>query len=157
MRYEYATPQWEADNRLTNYDPVSNSMKAAKDGSIADRALVNPDRNNFGPRLGLAYSADANHGDPKRVGHELCSRQPDRVGQPAGHQRPAGRALGVEPDVSTAAFRPTEQGYPSGITDPAAFNPGTALVSYIDPDYKSSPVQNWYVSVQQPVGRAPDD
>ena len=27
----------------------------ASDGSIADRALVNPDRNNFAPRLGLAY------------------------------------------------------------------------------------------------------
>ena len=33
-------------------------MLAAKDGSIADRALVNPDRNNFAPRLGLAYSVN---------------------------------------------------------------------------------------------------
>ena len=31
-------------------------MVFAKDGSIADRALVNPDRNNFGPRLGFAYT-----------------------------------------------------------------------------------------------------
>jgi hypothetical protein len=32
-------------------------MVAAKDGSIADRALVNPDRNNFGHRLGFAWTA----------------------------------------------------------------------------------------------------
>ena len=31
-------------------------MVLAKDGSICDRALVNPDRNNFGPRLGFAYT-----------------------------------------------------------------------------------------------------
>src|SRR5215813_5419616 len=56
LRYEYATPYWEANNVLTNYDPATNTMIAAKDGSMYDRALVHPDRNNFGPRLGLAYS-----------------------------------------------------------------------------------------------------
>ena len=32
-------------------------MIQAKDGSIYDRALVDPDRNNFGPRLGLRLHA----------------------------------------------------------------------------------------------------
>src|SRR5688572_24497115 len=58
LRYEYATPQWEADNNLTNFDPATRTMIRASDGSIEDRALVNPDRNNFGPRLGFAFSAD---------------------------------------------------------------------------------------------------
>jgi hypothetical protein len=31
-------------------------MVLAKDESIYDRTLVNPDRNNFGPRLGFAYT-----------------------------------------------------------------------------------------------------
>ena len=56
VRYEYSTPYWEKDNILTNFDPATNTMVFAKDGSIADRALVNPDRNNFGPRLGFAYT-----------------------------------------------------------------------------------------------------
>ena len=42
LRYEFATPQWEKDNFLTNYDPASNTLIQAKDGSIYDRALVNP-------------------------------------------------------------------------------------------------------------------
>ena len=46
----------EANNALTNFDPANAAMVTAKDGSIADRALVDPDRNNFGPRLGLAYT-----------------------------------------------------------------------------------------------------
>jgi hypothetical protein len=55
MRYEYATPQWEAENRLTNFDPATNTLIKASDGSIYNRALVNPDRNNFAPRFGFAY------------------------------------------------------------------------------------------------------
>src|SRR5476649_1190144 len=35
LRYEYATPMWEANNRLTNFDPTTVSMVAATDGSIA--------------------------------------------------------------------------------------------------------------------------
>src|ERR1019366_2526805 len=40
LRYEYATPMWEANNLLTNFDPVSKTMISAKDGSIYDRTLV---------------------------------------------------------------------------------------------------------------------
>src|SRR6185436_2384835 len=58
LRYEYATPQWEKDNQLTNFDPASKTMLQAKDGGLYERALVDPDRNNFGPRLGFAYSVD---------------------------------------------------------------------------------------------------
>ena len=57
LRYEYVTPHWEADNVLSNWDPVGRRMVKASDGSLADRALVNPDRNNFGPRLGFAWTA----------------------------------------------------------------------------------------------------
>src|SRR4029453_17022955 len=56
VRYEYSTPYWERDNVLTNFDPATNTILFAKGGSISDRALVNPDRNNFGPRLGFAYT-----------------------------------------------------------------------------------------------------
>src|SRR5690606_15893754 len=56
VRYEFATPQWEADNKLTNFDPATHSLIQATEGSIADRALVEPDFNNWAPRLGLAYT-----------------------------------------------------------------------------------------------------
>ena len=32
LRYEFATPQWEKDNFLTNYDPATNTLLQAKDG-----------------------------------------------------------------------------------------------------------------------------
>ena len=56
LRYEYASPQWEKSNVLTNFDPAGLRMVAATDGSIKDRSLINPDRNNWGPRLGFAWT-----------------------------------------------------------------------------------------------------
>src|SRR6266446_821140 len=41
LRWEYATPRWERDNVLSNFDPLTNTIVRAKDGGIYDRALVN--------------------------------------------------------------------------------------------------------------------
>jgi Carboxypeptidase regulatory-like domain/TonB-dependent Receptor Plug Domain/TonB dependent receptor len=54
VRYDYMTPALEADNRMSNFDGVGGLVQA-KDGSAADRGLVNPDRNNFAPRIGVTY------------------------------------------------------------------------------------------------------
>ena len=43
LRYEYAPPWWERDNKLSNYDPTTNSLIPATNGSIYDRALIHPD------------------------------------------------------------------------------------------------------------------
>lgn len=154
LRYEYATPMWEANNHLTNYDPVSNTMISAKSGSIRDRALVNPDRNNVAPRLGFAYSA-ADH-TVIRGGWGMSYVHVNRIGSAnllAINGPQVVRAVVAQGDATAAAFRPTEQGYPAGFTDPAQFVATAALVSYIDPNFHSSPVQSWYASVQQEVGR----
>ncbi len=54
LRYEYQTPLTEKEGRLTNYEFGPNGPV---DGRVVpvDR-LYNPDRNNFAPRLGFAWS-----------------------------------------------------------------------------------------------------
>ena len=161
LRYEYATPQYEKDNFLTNFDPATNSLIQAKDGSIYDRALVNPDRNNFAPRLGAAWAIDdktvfrAGYGKSfihfNRLGGEnlLSFNGPHVVGlnitqaitQPlcAGNQAP------------TTCFRTTQQGYPEGFTTPASFNPLNVRVNYIPRDTPTGSVQSWHASVQREI------
>src|SRR5262247_1825961 len=56
VRYEFSTPIYEDHNRLSNYDPKTNTIIQAKSGSLYDRSLVDPDYNNFAPRLGFAYN-----------------------------------------------------------------------------------------------------
>ena len=56
MRYDYMTPALEANNQMTNFNPAgTGSLVFATDGSLLDRSLVNPDRNNFAPRAGIVY------------------------------------------------------------------------------------------------------
>jgi Carboxypeptidase regulatory-like domain/TonB-dependent Receptor Plug Domain len=150
LRYEYSTPYWEKDNILTNFDPATNSMIAARDGSIYDRALIDPDRNNFGPRLGFAYTLMP--GTVIRGGYGVSYTHFSRAG--------GGDLLPINgPQVITAVvnqtvptaptFVPAELGYPAGLADPSQFNPLTANITYIPRDFHSSPVQSWYISVQR--------
>src|SRR5262249_7030128 len=53
LRYDFITPALEASDAQTNFDPSgTGSLVFAKDGSLEDRGLVKPDRNNFAPRVG---------------------------------------------------------------------------------------------------------
>jgi hypothetical protein len=153
VRYEYATPQWERDNVLTNFDPVTNRLIPAGSGSIANRAQVNPDRNNWGPRVGLAYSLSAK--TVIRSGYGISHIHFNRAG--------GGNILGINgPQVVNAAvsqrpdlagFRPTQDGYPAGLTDPGRFNPILANISYIPRDTPTGYVQTWSLSVQREIVR----
>ncbi len=154
LRYEYATPFYEAKNVLTNFDPTTNTVISAKSGSVADRALVKPDRNNVAPRLGFAYTVA-----PQTVirgGWGVSYIHINRIG--SANELPLNapqviRAAVNQTDPTAAAFRPTEQGYPAGLTAPSNFNPLTALISYIPSDYHSSAVQSWHLSLQREFGR----
>ena len=154
LRYEYATPMWEKNNRLTNFDPVGVRMISANNGSIGDRALVDPDKNDFAPRLGFAYTPTTNtvlHG-----GWGISYVHWDRIGSAnllAINAPQVIRGVVNQTDPTAPTFRPTEQGYPAGLTDPTSFNPLTSLISYIPRDYHSGHVQNWFASIQRQFGR----
>src|SRR3954471_3135029 len=152
LRYEYATPMWEANNKLTNFDPVSKTMISAKDGSMYDRTLVDPDRNNFGPRFGFAYTPMSQ--TVVRGGWGQSYVHINRIGSAnlLGINGPQVVRAAVNQSPTAGGFVPTEAGYPAGLTDPSKFNPLTALVSYIPRDFHSSPVQSWHVSVQREFG-----
>ena len=58
LRYDFITPALEAQNRQTNFDPSTGTLVFASDGSLEQRGLVKPDKNNFGPRIGVVYKLD---------------------------------------------------------------------------------------------------
>jgi hypothetical protein len=150
VRYEYATPHWERDNVLSNFDPVNLRMIQAKDGSLEDRTTIKPDRNNFAPRVGFAYSLTPN--TVVRGGYGISYIHFNRAG--GGNLLPINgpqviNAVVNQTNPLDAAFLPTQSGYPTGLTDPSRFNPLTANITYMPNDYHSSPVQSWFLSVQR--------
>jgi hypothetical protein len=54
LRYEYQQPYVEEHDNAANFDPSTVSMLIAGRGSNS-RSLVNSDKNNFAPRVGLVY------------------------------------------------------------------------------------------------------
>ena len=154
LRYEYATPQWERDNILSNYDPETNAIVMAQDGSLRERALINPDRNNFGPRLGFAWTVL-----PQTVirgGYGMSYVHFHRAG--GANILPINGPQVINAVVNQTnpldpAFRPTEQGYPADLTDPTRFNPLAANITFMPEDYHSSEVQSYFVSVQRELAR----
>jgi outer membrane receptor protein involved in Fe transport len=153
LRYEYATPWVEKDNILSNWDPATRQMVPARDGSLEDRSTLRPDRNNFGPRLGLAYTLT-----PRTVfrgGYGMSYVHFHRAG--GANVLPINgpqviNAVVNQTNIADPSFRVTEQGYPAGLTDPSRFNPLTANITYMPRDYHSSQVQSWFVSVQRELG-----
>jgi hypothetical protein len=149
-RYEYSTPYWEKDNILSNFDPATNSMIPARSGSTFDRARIRPDRNNFGPRVGFAYTVAP--ATVIRGGYGISYVHFSRAG--GGDVLPINGPQVVNAVVNQTVptaptFVPAERGYPAGLADPSQFNPLTANVTYMPEDFHSSPVQSWYISVQR--------
>jgi hypothetical protein len=150
LRYEYATPWVERDNVLSNFDPVNLRMVLAQDGSLADRATIDPDRNNLGPRLGFAYSLDGR--TVIRGGYGVSYVHFHRAG--GANVLPINgpqviNAVINQTNPADPGFRRTDQGYPEGITDPSRFNPAIANITYMPRDYRSSSVQSYYISLQR--------
>jgi len=150
LRYELATPQWEKDNLWSNFDKDKVAMVMAKDGSLADRALVKPDRNNFAPRLGFAWTAL-----PRTVvrgGYGISYVHFNRIGAAnvlAINGPQVVNAVVSQTNPTLPAFRTTQQGYPANFADPSQFDPLKANVTYMDRDYHSTMVQSAYLSVQR--------
>ena len=56
LRYDIFTQPTERFDRQTNYNPANNTLTRAGDGAANGRDLVESDLNNFGPRIGFAWS-----------------------------------------------------------------------------------------------------
>lgn len=159
MRWEFATPRWERDNVLTNFDPSTNTMLKATDGSLYNRTLVHPDYKDFAPRLGFAYSPTSS--TVLRGGYGISYVHLNRLG--------SADELGINgPQVNIATVNQTplvngrvnpnfitsQTGFAPGFDSPANFNAVNANVSYIPADTRWPYVQTWFFGVQQQLGKS---
>ena len=71
LRWEYGSPYADLYNRISNFDPVSQTVFTTTPGAVAGngitpvspsgtygKTLVNPDDTDLGPRVGFAYAID---------------------------------------------------------------------------------------------------
>src|SRR5829696_379245 len=56
LRYDVFTAPTERFDRQSNFDPATKTIQMAGENAPGGRDLANTDKNNFGPRIGFAYS-----------------------------------------------------------------------------------------------------
>lgn len=163
LRYEIVTPQFERDNKLANFNPATNSLVQASNGSVANRAQVNTPKTNVAPRFGFSYQAAPHtvvrggygivYTQWNRAGGEnnLTYNGPNVVNASITQVAPTAASLCTTDAVAaqSTCFRQTQQGYAPGLTDPANFNPLNVLSRYIPKDFKTGYVQNYFLGIQQ--------
>ncbi len=153
LRYEYATPPVEKENRFANFDPVSGKDVFAKDGGIFERSLIHPDRNNFAPRFGFAYSPTSRW--VVRGAYGVFFTHTVRQGREGllGFNPPflvdntlQTGVTGAAAVASAAVFR-LQNGYPAGLLDPTTLSP-TILRRAQDANQRTPYIQQYNFGIQ---------
>lgn len=153
LRYDYMTPPYEANDRMANFDPATGTLVFATDGSLEDRALVQPDRDNFAPRLGLVYRLDER--TVLRGGYGIYYNLFDRIGsEDQLALNPPGLTNVV---VQTAS--PTDpvfllrDGFPADYLSAGNLDLSRLLIRAADPDGERAEVQQFGAGIERLFGR----
>ena len=121
LRYDFMPPATEKDNRMANFDQTgSGALVYAKDGSLADRALVNPDKNNFAPRLGAIYRI--NDKTLLRGGYGMFFNQFERIGSEDQLALNPPGLTNIQVNSASGATTPVffmKDGFPASYLDPS--------------------------------------
>ncbi|MGZ8845380.1 MAG: TonB-dependent receptor domain-containing protein [Pyrinomonadaceae bacterium] len=147
LRYEYNSPPVDAFDRANIYDPPTGTLVPVGTGGVP-RSGFNPDRNNFAPRVGLAWTLGDEGNTVVRAGYGVYYDQSPLA---------PGEALYFNaPYFDFNLFFPLP-GLPLTVNNPfPAFFPfalpDSALA--IQRDLKTSYMQHWSASVQQQLGRS---
>ena len=154
LRYDYATWPYEGQDRMTNLD-LATGLRFTPADSKVGRTLVEPDKNNFAPRIGIAYQLT-----PKtvvRTGYGRFYMAFERAGS---EDQLALNLPFLVNNVVTASGNGTtannirlNSGFNLSL-DPAAVNPINARLRAINPDSVDGSVDQWNLGVQRELTRS---
>ncbi len=157
IRYDFMTPPHEANNQMANFDPNANGgaggLVYATDGSLEERSLVKPDKNNFAPRVGAVYKL----GDRTivRGGYGVFYNQFERIGSEdqLALNPPGLRNI----DISSASGATTpvlrlRDGFPADFLDRLVI--ANLMLRAADPNAPRTMVQQFGGGVERQLGAA---
>jgi outer membrane receptor protein involved in Fe transport len=154
LRYDFTTPAYEKDNRMANFDPARAELVQASGGSLAQRALVDPDRNNFAPRIGLVYKVDDR--TVARGGYGIFYSQFDRMGSEDQLALNPPGLLNVDVQAAGGSAVPVlrlADGFPATFLDPANLVLSRLLIRAADASAPRTMVQQFGGGVERQLGR----
>ncbi len=154
LRYDFMTPALEAQNEMINFDPATQSVLSAADGSLEDRALVKPDRNNIAPRVGFVYRATESF--LVRGGYGLFYNLFDRIGSEdqLALNPPGLINTSLSTSSATTPLLVLSQGFPADFLDPAKIDYRRIRIRAADSDSPNSAIQQYSVGAEKTFANA---
>jgi hypothetical protein len=147
LRYEYNSPAVDTTDRANLYDPATRSLVRVGTGAVP-RSGYEADKNNFAPRIGLAWTPGRNGNTVLRSGYGLYYDQSSLA--------PGEGLYFNAPFFTLNLFFPLP-GLPLTLSDPfpsffpVAFPPSGFAFQR---DLRTPYMQHWNLSVQQQFGRS---
>jgi outer membrane receptor protein involved in Fe transport len=155
LRYDFMTPSLEKDNRLANFDPSgSGRLVFASDGSLAERSLVNPDKNNFAPRVGAVYKISDR--TILRGGYGVFYNQFDRIGSEDQLSLNPPGLRNIQVNSASGATAPVlflRDGFPANYLDPSNLVIRNLKLRAASQDSPRTMVQQFGGGIERQFGR----
>jgi len=159
LRYEYYSPLSEKYGNIANLDiapgftgaqPVLPGQAGPYSGAFPS-GLIEPDRNNWAPRGGLAWKPSAKHSTVVRLGYGIYYNPTalNRLATELADQPPV-------PAATVETLTNTNGAYSIAdiLTAPALTNQKVRDTYAVQKNYKVGYAQSWNVSVQQNLSRS---
>jgi outer membrane receptor protein involved in Fe transport len=149
LRYEFVAPYSESRNKLVNLDiapgftavaPVLPGQAGPLTGIQYSSSLINPDRNNFAPRVGIAWKPFSKTVVRSGYGINYNLGQYGAIVTQLGFQPPF--AFTQTNTAATPTSLTLQNGFPANA-------PSVTNNYAVDPNYRLAYVQSWNVNIQQ--------
>ncbi|QHN02880.1 TonB-dependent receptor [Granulicella sp. WH15] len=180
LRWEYGSPYSEQNNYISNFDPDTQTVLTTSPGAVSGsgitpfsgsgvygHTLMNPDLNDFAPRVGFAYAATpstvirggfgmsyvhytrAGSGDILAINAPQAQFASVNQSTPTtGNHCPSLPAQIIAVGTSTPiCYATMSQGFPSALV--TTFNSATDNITYVPKDTRDSYVESYFLSVQR--------
>ncbi|MDR3753866.1 MAG: carboxypeptidase regulatory-like domain-containing protein [Terracidiphilus sp.] len=145
LRYEFNTPIYEADNKLANFNPTTQAVVPA---TSSDRYTIDPNTEDFGPRVGASYEVDSK--TVVRGGYGISYSHWNRVGSNYLSMNPPNGVVALQVSVpGTGLYNNVQSGFPTGMVSPTNYNPAFDTLQYMPRNSPDTQVRSWFFGVQR--------
>jgi hypothetical protein len=153
LRYDFITPALEADNEQINFEPDTQTLVSAQDGSLEERGLVKPDTDNVAPRAGIVFRLDEK--TVIRAGYGVFYNLFDRIGSEdqLALNPPGLINTSLSTSSTTTPLFLLRNGFPADFLDPSKIDYRRIRLRAVSRDAPKTAIHQFSAGIERLIGK----